>query len=794
MKTATLRRAAVYIVPILFLAAAGAVSLTQRQVGNMLERSTVKVSTYDGDRLVTFGSGFVFGRDGFVGTNYHVVQEALRRNYRLKVEFVEAKDKRDAEVLTWDAYHDFAVIKIEKEKKKGRGFGTLKIGDSSPLRPLDTVFVAGFPVTGAYKAQRGELNSTQTYEERKYFDISPLIDSGNSGGPVLNGSGEVVGISVAYVKMARSINLAVRVQDIRSIIGDSLAGKRKLQVRDGKEKENNNERARSNLIVHGMAVQGRLSAGDDVDWLELNNQEGARPTITMTHGDRCDFDLEVYSDLFLTGKAAGKGETEKITCHVPGRCFLKVMRKSGEGDYKITFTPSRDNVNNGAEIEGNNIRALANRTRSATLTGSLGEGDTNDWFMLEGQEGTQPSVTITHGAGMNFDFEVYSDTILAGRATGTGPTDTISCNVPGRCYIRVYRVSGSGNYTVTINRDGGSYREQEPNNDRSMANLTRNLVIEGGLSAEDGEDWFELGGQEGTRPSFTIRHDSGVNFDFEVFSNDTPACRATGTGPTDTVNCQVPGRCFVRVWRVSGAGNYALTVNPNRTQVRPMSLDGRERENNNTRGTATLTRSLNLQGQLSESDTEDWFELGGQEGVNPTFTITHDAQVNFDFEVFNNDVVACRATGTGPTDTVNCQVPGRCFIRVWRVSGSGNYSIAISGRPPRPVNQAGGEVEPNNTREIATLTGALSLTGQLGDGDPEDWFELAGQEGTNPSFTISHGQDANFDFEVFSNAVLMCGATGTGITDTVRCPVPGRCFVRIWRVRGAGAYTVRVER
>lgn len=792
MKTSTFRRAALYIIPFLLCIAAGAFSLTQRQIGNRLERSTVKVSTYDGDRLVTFGSGFVLGRDGFVGTNYHVVQEAVRRNYRLKVEFIDKKTVRDAEVLNWDAYHDFAVIKIGKEK--GRGYGALKIGDSKAMRPLDTVFVAGFPVTGAYKAQRGELNSTQTYEERKYFDISPLIDSGNSGGPVLNGSGEVVGVSVAYVKMARSINLAVRVQDIKPVIADSLAGRRKLLVRNGKELENNNARSRANLIVHGMTVQGRLSEGDDVDWLELNNQEGARPTITLTHGAQCDFDLEVFSDSFLTGRASGKGESEKITCHVPGRCFLKVIRKSGEGDYKIAFSAGRDDMNDGSEIEGNNVRALANRTRSMTLTGRLGEGDDDDWFVLEGQEGHEPSISITHGARMNFDFEVYSDTILAGRARGAGTTDSISCNVPGRCYIHVIRVSGSGSYTVNIVRDGGSYREQEPNNDRSMANLTRNLVIEGSLSAEDGEDWFELGGQEGTSPSFTIRHDAQSNFDFEIYNNDVLACRALGTGPTETVRCQVPGRCFVRVWRVTGSGNYTLTVNPNRPQARPMSMDGREREPNNTRETATLTRSMVLQGQLSDSDGEDWFELGGQEGTRPTFTITHDAGANFDFEVFSGNAAAGRATGTASTDRLTCDVPGRCFVRVWRVTGGGNYSIAISVQPPRPVNQGGGEVEPNNTRETATLTGAMALTGQLGDNDTEDWFELAGQEGTNPSFTITHGQDANFDFEVFSNAVLMCRATGAGVTETARCQVPGRCFLRVWRVRGAGAYTVQVAR
>ncbi|HPA70820.1 MAG TPA: serine protease [Spirochaetota bacterium] len=786
------RRAALYIIPLLLCVAAGAFSLTQRQVGNLLERATVKVSTYDGDRLVTFGSGFVFGKDGFVGTNWHVVQEAVRRNYRLKVEFVDKKTTRDAEVLNWDAYHDFAVIRMAKEK--GKHFRALKIGDSKALRPLDTVFVGGFPVTGAYKAQRGELNSTQTYQERDYFDISPLIDRGNSGGPVLNGAGEVVGVSVAFVKMARSINLAVRTQDIRGVIRDSLAGKRKLLVRDGKEAEKNDERSRANLIVHGLAVQGRLSEGDDADWLEMNNQEGARPTITMTHGAGKDFDLEIYSDSFLTGRAAGKGESDTVTCHVPGRCFLKVVRKSGEGEYKIAFNPNRSTPDDGSEMEGNNVRALANRTRSVTLTGRLGDDDAEDWFMLEGQEGQQPSVAISHGGAMNFDFEVYSDMILAGRATGTGATDSISCNVPGRCYVRVYRVTGAGSYTVTIGRDAGAYREQEPNDDRSMANLTRSMVIEGSVSAEDRDDWFELAGQEGNSPSFTLRHSEGADFEIEVFSNETPVGRTRTGAASETLRCAVPGRCFVHVWRVTGSGNYTLTVDANRPRPRPLSADGRELEPNNRREHATMTRSMVLRGIITGGDEEDWFELAGQEGTRPIFTFTHDAGANLDLEVFSDGMSVGRATGTGTTEQLTCDVPGRCFVRVTRVTGNANYTVTISTPPPRPVNQGGGEVEPNNTRETATLTGAVTLNGQLGDNDTEDWFELAGQEGTNPSFTITHGQEANFDFEVFSNAVLMCRATATGATDTARCQVPGRCFVRVWRVSGAGAYTLQVGR
>lgn len=767
--------------------------LPQRRIAQMLEKATVKVSTFDGERLVTYGSGFVISPEGFIGTNFHVINEAVRRNYKLVVQFVDAKEKHRAEVITWDAYHDFAVLKIKADKVE---LSALKIGNSSAMRPLDTIFVSGFPVTGAYKAQRGELNSTQTYDERKYFDISPLIDKGNSGGPVVNAAGEVIGVSVAFVTVARSINLAIRVQDIKNVIADGTSGKRKLLVRDGREVENNNTRTSANLIVHGLTIQGSLSANDPVDWFELGGHEGERPSVSLSYDAGCDYYLEIYSDANLSGTITGK-EPGKNPVHTPGRCFFKVMRKSGEGPYKILIAPGRTDIQSGVELESNNSRALANRTRSMTLTGRLDENDTEDWFVLEGQEGTQPAITLSHGEGMNFDMEVYSDDMLVCSARGAENTETVACNVPGRCYVRIVRISGAGNYTVRVQRDGGTYSEQEPNDDRSMANLVRNLVIEGSLSAEDGDDWFELGGQEGNAPSFTLRHGANANFDFEVYSGDVLVCRGTGTGASETLRCNVPGRCFVHVWRVSGEGSYTLTIDPHRpqpVQQRPMSATGMEVEPNNSRETATLTRSMTLQGELSASDTEDWFELGGQEGTRPTFTITHDPQANFDFEVYSDGNLVCRATGSGASETIHCEVPGRCFVRVFRVSGAGRYTITIAPRPPRMPNPSGAEVEPNNSRETATFTSAMLLSGSLSSDDAEDWFELAGQEGSMPAFIINHAQNANFDFEVFSDTNSACRATGTGPTESIRCSVPGRCFIRVWRVSGAGNYTIQILR
>ncbi len=779
------------------LLSTAAVSMTQREIGEVLFNATVKVNVYDGNNLVGHGSGVMLTREGLVGTNYHVIQMAIDRNYRILVESPSSGEKVEADVQNWNFFRDFAVLRM---KKAGvRGFVPIRLGDSETVRPLDEIYVAGFPVTGIYKVQKGELNSVQTFGGTKAFDISVLIDHGNSGGPVVDSDGKLIGISVAYMKQARSMNLVIRVNDIKETIADAERGKRKEIVRDGRERETNNTREQANLLTGGMTIAGRLGPNDAVDWIEINKQEGYRPTFRLTHDAGCDFEFEIYSEKYLTGRAAGKRVSEGLTCNVPGRCFVKIMRKGGEGEYRFSVDPGRQRRDDGSEIEINDRREIANPISVPTITGSLDENDTVDWFVLAGQEGTRPTFTITHDANCNFDFEVYSDEAMVGRATGTASPDSIACSVPGRCFVKVWRVSGSGRYTLSINPRGVEDMEREPNNDRSSATLARSMLLRGGLSEGDAEDWFELDGQEGTRPTFTINHDANCNFDFEVYNGNDLVGRANGTGQSDRVTGFVPGRCFVRVLRVSGSGNYTIAITTN-TPPPPSAyaMDGGEREPNNDRSSATMTRSLNLTGSLNEADTTDWFVLGGQEGTRPAITITHDAGANFDFEVFSDETLAGRATGTSSPDTITCDVPGRCYIRVWRVSGSGNYSIRIE--PNRrqaagPQYESGGrEREPNNDRSSATPVGAVSITGTLDANDTDDWFVLAGQEGTRPTFAISHDQGANFDFEVFNNDALAGRATGTGPTDSITCEVPGRCTVHVWRVSGSGNYTLRINR
>jgi serine protease Do len=139
------------------------------------------------------GSGFIVSSDGFIVTNAHVVENADEVNVRLT-------DKREfkAKVVGADARSDVAVIKIE-----AANLPTVKIGDTAKLRVGEWVIAIGSPfgfantVTAGIVSAKSRENLTQdpNLDAVPFIQTDVAVNPGNSGGPLLNMRGEVVGIN-----------------------------------------------------------------------------------------------------------------------------------------------------------------------------------------------------------------------------------------------------------------------------------------------------------------------------------------------------------------------------------------------------------------------------------------------------------------------------------------------------------------------------------------------------------------------------------------------------------------------
>jgi len=144
-------------------------------------------------RATSFGSGFFISSDGYILTNNHVVEKAE------KVEvFTINKDKYQAKIIGTDPKTDLALLKVEAS-----GVPYAQLGDSSQCQVGEWVIAIGNPLgmehtvtAGIISAKgrqlRGSLNLPQ-YQD--FIQTDAAINRGNSGGPLVNMKGEVIGIT-----------------------------------------------------------------------------------------------------------------------------------------------------------------------------------------------------------------------------------------------------------------------------------------------------------------------------------------------------------------------------------------------------------------------------------------------------------------------------------------------------------------------------------------------------------------------------------------------------------------------
>ncbi|HSN86187.1 MAG TPA: Do family serine endopeptidase [Thermoanaerobaculia bacterium] len=161
------------------------------------------------------GSGFVISRDGLVVTNYHVIEGATSVKVHL--------GDRDytAEVKGTDQATDLALLKIDA----GRDLRYLDLGDSDKLRVGDWVMVIGNPLnldktvtTGVVSAKGRSIGISGDSSFENFIQTDAAINFGNSGGPLVNMRGEVVGIATAINWGAENIGFAVPVSTLKEIL------------------------------------------------------------------------------------------------------------------------------------------------------------------------------------------------------------------------------------------------------------------------------------------------------------------------------------------------------------------------------------------------------------------------------------------------------------------------------------------------------------------------------------------------------------------------------------------------
>ena len=169
---------------------------TVESLADMVERvrpGVVRISTEFGS-----GSGVIFeadasARTALVLTNYHVIEGATDI-----MVVVNGVDSRTASVLGLDAGRDLAVLRITG----ATGTVTLPFADDSSLRVGTNVVTLGYPLGGGFTATQGIISAVQYDSDIDRWDVQTdaAINSGNSGGPLVDSEGEVVGLNTYVIR------------------------------------------------------------------------------------------------------------------------------------------------------------------------------------------------------------------------------------------------------------------------------------------------------------------------------------------------------------------------------------------------------------------------------------------------------------------------------------------------------------------------------------------------------------------------------------------------------------------
>lgn len=176
------------------------------------------------------GSGIIYSEDGYIITNYHVVEEAINSSSAKVSVVLSTGDVLDAKVVGGDSVTDIAVIKVEKTGLTAAVFGdsdAIEVGELAVAigNPLGQEF-AGSVTVGYISA----LNRTITSGGTTYnlIQTDAAINSGNSGGPLVSSSGKVVGINTAKISATgvEGMGFSIPINEALPIVEELITNKK----------------------------------------------------------------------------------------------------------------------------------------------------------------------------------------------------------------------------------------------------------------------------------------------------------------------------------------------------------------------------------------------------------------------------------------------------------------------------------------------------------------------------------------------------------------------------------------
>ena len=277
------------------------------------------------------GTGFILSSDGYIATNKHVVSGASK----IGVILDDGTAYEDVELVGTDPLNDFAIIKINNVNN----LSPVKLGDSKTTSAGQQVVAIGNAL-GAYQnsvtsgiiSGKGRSLTATDSGRTQYETLSDMIQTdaaingGNSGGPLVNAAGEVIGINTAYASQGNNVGFAIPISSVKGIIKNVLSGKgferavigvRYINLTPTIAKEKNLSVTRGALIASSKNNKAIISgsAGDKAGLKENDIITAVNGTEIGSSGSLSSLigEYSVGDTVKITVVRGGKTETLELT-------------------------------------------------------------------------------------------------------------------------------------------------------------------------------------------------------------------------------------------------------------------------------------------------------------------------------------------------------------------------------------------------------------------------------------------------------------------------------------------------
>jgi S1-C subfamily serine protease len=270
------------------------------------------------------GSGFVVAPDGFVVTNHHVVEGASQ----VTVVFTDGHEAA-ARVVGTDAPTDIALLRVLEG-----GLPPVRIGASEALRVGQLVIAIGNPLgfqstvsTGVVSAVGRNLRGRSGRLIENVIQTDVALNPGNSGGPLVDSRGAVVGVNTAMIRMAQGLCFAIPSSTMQWVVGELMT---KGRVR----------RAILGIVAETRPVNRRVQRGFDL----------AQPTAVQVTSVRARGPAERAGvrarDLIVALDGAGISSVDDLqrilSRATPGTPLVLTVLRNGGHRHDLTVTPAGD--------------------------------------------------------------------------------------------------------------------------------------------------------------------------------------------------------------------------------------------------------------------------------------------------------------------------------------------------------------------------------------------------------------------------------------------------------------------